>query len=89
MIGIIIFTLTAFTMAIFISLISIKYKIETKTEEFEKYLPGYNCGGCGYATCNKMAEAMNDDFNNYKKCRPLRGDKLLEMEAYLKKSKLL
>ncbi len=50
-------------------------------------LPGLNCGACGYGSCEGMVQAMLDNLNNYKKCRPLRGEKLIEMEKYVIESK--
>lgn len=89
MIGIIIFTLTAFIMSILLVVISSKFEVIDEENIYEKLLPGYNCGGCGFNTCLGMAEAMLNDPLNYRKCRPLRGDKLLEMEAYLRSKKVL
>ena len=54
-----------------------------KKEEYLKRLPGFNCGGCGYGSCEGMAEAMCKSIENYKKCKPLKGEKLKEMEEYL------
>jgi Na+-translocating ferredoxin:NAD+ oxidoreductase RNF subunit RnfB len=59
-------------------------KKDDKKEEFLKRLPGYNCGSCGFGSCFGMADMMCKDKMCYKKCRPLRGDKLKEMEEYLK-----
>jgi electron transport complex protein RnfB len=56
-------------------------------KEYENLLPGYNCGACGFSSCPGMAKAMLEDPLNYKKCRPLRGDALREMETYLRKIK--
>ena len=49
-----------------------------------KRLPGYNCGACGYGSCAGMAKEMLKNLEAYKKCRPLRGDKLAEMEDFIK-----
>lgn len=84
MIGIMIFTITAFVMSLLIVAVSSKFEVIDIENKYEDLLPGYNCGACGFNTCLGMAEAMVNDPLNYKKCRPLRGDKLLEMEAYLK-----
>lgn len=51
--------------------------------EYLKYLPGYNCGACGFGSCKGMSEAMCKDVNNYKKCKPLKGETLKKMEAFL------
>ncbi len=77
-----------FLLSLLITIVDLKYEIN-ENNEFEKHLPGYNCGACGFNTCLGMAKAMEKDPLNYKKCRPLRGDKLKEMEAYLKLKKLI
>ena len=37
-----------------------RFKVEEdpRIDDVEKMLPGANCGGCGYAGCRAMAEAM-------------------------------
>jgi len=50
-------------------------------------LPGYNCGACGFGSCDGMAKAMLENVDNYKKCKPLRGELLKEMETYIQKIK--
>lgn len=84
MIGIIIVTGTAFILSIVLVIVDSKLNIKDNSEIYLRLLPGYNCGACGFAGCKGMSEAMMTDINNYKKCRPLRGDKLIEMEEYLK-----
>lgn len=89
MIGIIILTLLALILSII--LVTIEHKLnhkENKEEEFRRLLPGYNCGACGFGSCDGMAKAMLEDKENYKKCKPLRGDSLKEMEAYIRKIKV-
>ena len=55
-----------------------------KENNYINYLPGINCGGCGYGSCEGMCKAIEEDFENYKKCRVLRGEKL---EKFLKECK--
>ena len=62
-------------------------KKDNNEEEFLKRLPGYNCGACGYGSCSGMAREMLKNIEAYKKCRPLRGDKLKEMEEYIENLK--
>lgn len=84
MIGILIITLSAFILGTILVLTDIFInKKDIKQEEFLKRLPGYNCGSCGYGSCSGMAEEMCKNIEAYKKCRPLRGDKLKEMEEYI------
>ena len=80
MIGILI--ITGFALIVSIILV-IFNKQENKAEEYLKRLPGYNCGACGFGGCKGMSEAMLEDVNNYKRCRPLRGEALKEMEEYI------
>lgn len=77
--GIIILTITAFIIGIIITLID--SKINTCNKDLENLLPGLNCGTCGFGSCKGMAFKIKEDFSNYKKCRPLRGEKL---ETFLK-----
>ncbi len=48
-----------------------------------KYLPGYNCNACGFGSCKGMCKAILKDKNNYKKCKPLKGEKKKKLEKYL------
>lgn len=79
MIGILILTTIAFIFSIILVLVDSK-----KAKNYCEYLPGLNCGGCGYGSCEGMSEAIKEDFENYKKCRILKGDKL---EKFLKECK--
>lgn len=82
MLGIIIITVFAFLISIILVYLDSDKK-NTKKEEYLKRLPGYNCGACGYGSCEGMAEAMCKKVENYKKCKPLKGEKLKEMEEYI------
>lgn len=83
MIGIIIITATAFICGMCIVLVS-DTKKEDKSELYLKYLPGYNCGACGYGSCQGMSKAMTEDIMCYKKCKPLRGEAKEKMEELVK-----
>ena len=82
MIGILIITVLAFIIGVLLT--TLDKKEDSKKEEYLKRLPGFNCGACGFGSCEGMAEAMCKSIENYKKCKPLRGEKLKEMEEYLK-----
>ena len=92
MIGIIMLTLIALVLSILIVLVEDKFNKESDND-FEKrsfkMLPGYNCGACGFGSCQEMAKHMEKDHTLYKKCRPLKGDKLKEMEMFLVKEKTI
>ncbi len=83
MIGILIMTLLAFVLSII--LVTIYGK--TEKEDYVKYLPGYNCGVCGFGSCKGMSEAMKQDINNYKKCKLLKGEALEKMEQMVTEHK--
>ncbi len=89
MMGILIITTTAFLLALFIMFISERFKSENEEEQFVKLLPGYNCGVCGYGTCQGLAKEMIKNSIFYQKCKPLRGDALKKMETYLRGKNLL
>ena len=46
--------------AVILYFVAQKFKVEEdpRVDEVEKMLPGANCGGCGFAGCRAMAEAM-------------------------------
>lgn len=85
--GIIILTGLAFIIGvILVSLDIILHKRKTHEEKILEYLPGYNCGACGYGSCSGMADAITKDKEAYKKCRFLKGEALDKIEKYLKEN---
>ena len=75
--GILILTLTALVLSIIIVLIDSKLNDkDDSVSDIEKYLPGINCGACGYGSCHNMACKIKENYEEYKKCRILRGAKL-------------
>ncbi len=88
MLGILIVTIIALVFGIAIVFIEDKLSSDSdNVSKYEELLPGYNCGGCGYGGCHGMAEAMVEDIDNYKKCKPLRGEALKKMEEFVKSIK--
>lgn len=84
MMGIIILTSLALILSIVLVFIEQRFNIiHDQERKIRTLLPGYNCGGCGFGSCDGMAKAMLEDINNYKKCKPLRGDDLKKMEDYV------
>ena len=81
--GIIILTITALILGIILA-ITQELLRDKRVEELEKMLPGYNCGAGGHGSCKGMAEAILANKEEYKKCRILKGDKLDNLENYLK-----
>ncbi len=47
-------------VGVFLGIAGIAFQVETdpKVEEITEALPGNNCGGCGYAGCANLAEAI-------------------------------
>ena len=76
--------LIALVLGIILVLVDTKLN---KESVYLKYLPGYNCGACGYAGCTGMADALEKDKEAYKKCRLLKGEKLKELEEFLESKK--
>ena len=66
-----------------------KFKVEEdpRIDEVEKMLPGANCGGCGFAGCRGMAEALvkNDDISALY-CPVGGGDVMKAVADYLGKA---
>lgn len=83
--AIIVLTLTSLVLGIIIVIIeSLFNRVSKHKQKIMSYLPGYNCGACGFAGCSGMADAMIKNINAYKKCKPLRGDSLVAMEEFVK-----
>ena len=65
-----------------------KFKVEEdpRIDEVEKMLPGANCGGCGFAGCRSMSEALvkNDDIATLY-CPVAGGDVMKSIAGYLGK----
>lgn len=76
MIGIIIFTITALILGTVLVLTDNHFKKED--DKIEEYLPGYNCGACGFGSCAGMKEAILKDKNNYKKCKLIRSEEAIK-----------
>ena len=43
---------------------------DNRVEEIEFILPSYNCGACGYVSCEEMAKAiLNGEVDSAKACK--------------------
>jgi Na+-translocating ferredoxin:NAD+ oxidoreductase RNF subunit RnfB len=82
MIGIIIFTIIALILGTLLVLTDNYFNKET--DKIEEYLPGYNCGACGFGSCAGMKEAIQENPENYKKCRLIRNERAIEYFESLK-----
>ena len=56
-----------------------------KVEEIYKMLPGYNCGACGYVSCEEMAKAILEGEVKYAKaCKVITDANAESLKAYCK-----
>jgi Na+-translocating ferredoxin:NAD+ oxidoreductase RNF subunit RnfB len=78
--------LTGFALLFSVIIAILEYYIaKHKREEIDytNYLPGYNCGACGYGSCKGLADELKHNPAAYIKCRPLKGDDKKELESVL------
>ena len=75
--------------AVILYFVARKFRVEEdpRIDEVEKMLPGANCGGCGFAGCRGMADALvkQDDISSLF-CPVGGGDCMKAVAAYLGKS---
>ena len=75
--------------AVVLYFVARKFKVEEdpRIDEVEKMLPGANCGGCGFAGCRAMAEALvkRDDISELF-CPVGGGDTMKAVATYLGKA---
>ncbi|MGM9946823.1 (Fe-S)-binding protein [Floccifex sp.] len=61
----------------------LKVEADPRVDQVSSLLPNYNCGGCGYAGCSALAEAMvNKEVSTFM-CKPCKADKKQEIIDYL------
>ena len=82
MIGVIIITVVAFILSLV--LVFIEGAVNTKDDKIRALLPGYNCGGCGYGSCDGMAKALADKTGDIDKCRPMKKEEKEKLKEYIK-----
>ena len=82
MIGIIIFTITALILGTLLVITDNYFKKEDN--KIEEYLPGYNCGACGFGSCAGMKEAILKNSENYKKCKFIKNEEAIDYFESLK-----
>ena len=61
----------------------LKVEADPRVEKVSALLPNYNCGGCGYAGCSSLAQAMVDKEVSTFLCKPCKADKKQEIIDYL------
>ena len=69
-ISVILVSLLAFIIGIFLCISSevFKVKIDEKVLKIRDCLPGNNCGGCGYAGCDALADAISKGMATINQC---------------------
>ena len=59
-------------------------QVDTRIEDVTGLLPGYNCGGCGYAGCSGMAEALvTGEVPATTPCKPCKAEQREAIIKYL------
>lgn len=62
-----------------------KVEVDTRLEQVEAMLPGYNCGACGYPGCSGFAEGIiNGEVEKLSDCKPGKDEHYDPILAYLK-----
>lgn len=56
---------------------------DERTEQIEALLPGANCGGCGFAGCAAMAQALAEGTASCEKCAALKVENRDKIAAIL------
>ena len=76
-------------LAVILYFVAQKFKVEEdpRIDEVEKMLPGANCGGCGFAGCRAMSEALvtRDNIGSLY-CPVAGGDVMKSIADYLGKA---
>ena len=58
-------------LGLLLALVSKIFAVKTnpRVEEIAELMPGANCGGCGYASCHALAEAIEKGEAKTNSCR--------------------
>lgn len=85
MLDIFLFTLIAFFISLVLSITNyFLNKEDVKMETILSYLPGYNCGGCGFKGCHDMAYNIVNKGADPHLCRKMSAVQYQKIEEYLK-----
>jgi electron transport complex protein RnfB len=61
---------------------------DDRVEQIEAVLPGYNCGACGYVSCEEMARAILDgEVKEAKACKVISDASADALREYCKQIK--
>ena len=58
-------------------------EVDHRVEDVTAMLPGYNCGGCGYAGCSGMAAALVKGESKVADCKPSKPGAKDKISEYL------
>ncbi len=62
----------------------LKVEVDERQENVTSMLPGYNCGGCGYAGCSGLAEALvSGEVKTVSLCKPSKAEAKQKIVDYL------
>ena len=61
----------------------LKVEVDKRVEKVTEMLPNYNCGGCGYAGCSGLAEALVSGEMDTVCCHPCKPERRQEIVDYL------
>ena len=61
----------------------LKVEVDERVEKVTEMLPNYNCGGCGYAGCSGLAQALVSGEIQTVSCRPSKPERRQEIADYL------
>ncbi|MBP3921017.1 MAG: hypothetical protein J6D28_05580 [Bacilli bacterium] len=76
MIGVFIFTITGLILSFV--LVFVDNKFIDNDREILNHLPGYNCGACGFGSCEGMKEKILEDKKNYTKCKFIKDSETIK-----------
>lgn len=85
LISVAIFSILGGILGIIIGIFFKFFKVEEdkRVETVLSYLPGANCGGCGFPGCAGMADAIVNKGINPRQCKPIKQEKIDEIKLYL------
>lgn len=78
------------SLGIILGLASIFFHVEEdhRIETVTGMLPGFNCGGCGFAGCGGFAQALVEkEVNSVSLCKPCKVERKEEIANYLADTK--
>lgn len=86
--GIIIVTGIAFVLSLLIVIFSEIFKTKISIQEqIEQFLPGLNCGACGFGSCFGMSKKIVDNINNLENCKIIKSESKEKIQKLIKNEK--